>query len=559
MIKVALISHSAAFAGAERMLFNLALLLKESKIYEPIVFIPQSTIQSMTNICRENDILTIQMPYYSQYIYASEENEIEIAKKTLESIESLITLISKNNINIIISNTATSVVPAMVAEILQVPVIGWIHGILDSYLIDSKYDSKKRLFMDRMYIALSDYVICCSEWTTRYYSRFDLSPVSTLYNWTPEPSNVDKFNEESNIFVCLNTFDKQKGIYTLLEASAILKETNSNFCVHLYGDGSMNVKDDMIKFVKENDLSDNVVIMGRTTNTSNVYNSCLCLIQPSYIESFGMTIIEAMSYERPVIAAKAGGPNDIVIDGETGFLIDKDNPALLAEKMKFILENKKVAQTLGYNGKRLYNAKYSSECASKNFEKVLTTTLEQYKGINKNKQLYADSLNILLETLTRGYEKSIKDDTQQIVNKPSRAILSEYLTLPELIKKSKRYSIHSQSSEISEIGVIFTTFSNSESVGYVYMNIYIESKLIRTSKINLKDIVSNQWTYFSFNELRFADRKILTIELSFEYGKVSNIYGIYEDIRNRSLKYKIFNKLGKSEKIVDVLFADCRK
>lgn len=559
MIKVALISHSPAFAGAERMLFNMALLLKNVQIYEPIVFIPESSIKSLYNACKDQNILTVQMPDHAQYIFISEENKNEMAQRTLGSVDSLINLIRKNNIDIIISNTATSVVPALAAVNLQIPIVGWIHGILDSYLIDSIFSSKNRLFFDRMLIALCDNVICCSDWTTRYYKRYDLTSVKTMYNWSPIPTKVESMEKDSNIFICLNTFDEQKGIYTLLEASAILRKTNDNFKVHFYGDGLSQTKDDMKNFIEKNDLKDVIKIMGRIEDTSIAYNSCLCLIQPSYIESFGMTIIEAMSYGRPVIATKSGGPDDIVIDEITGFLIDKDNSQILAEKMQFMLENKNTAISFGSNGKKEYNEKFSPTHAIDKIQDILNTTIAEYKGINKSKQLYADCLRMLTQSVARQVPVNVNEFNVLTTNKSSREIISNQLILSKPIKRHKRYCIHSQCPEISEIGVIFTTYDQSNPNGLVHMNIFIESKLIRSATVKLNNIVYNQWTYFGFKELKNANKKDIMVELNFEYEKGSNIYGVYEDKNNRTIIHKIYNKLGMSEKGIDVLFVDCRK
>ncbi len=50
---------------------------------------------------------------------------------------------------------------------------------------------------------------------------------------------------------------------------------------------------------------------------------------PSWEEPFGMVFVEAMSMEKPVVAWHQAGPIEIVIDGETGFLVPpKDIPAL---------------------------------------------------------------------------------------------------------------------------------------------------------------------------------------------------------------------------------------
>ena len=55
---------------------------------------------------------------------------------------------------------------------------------------------------------------------------------------------------------------------------------------------------------------------------------------------------------RPVVATRAGGLPEVVADGETGLLVPKEDPAALAEKIEFLLDNPGVAQAMGQRGRR---------------------------------------------------------------------------------------------------------------------------------------------------------------------------------------------------------------
>lgn len=564
MIRVALFSHSPGLAGAERMLFNMALLLKNTNKYEPVVFIPDSNIKNFYMACEENNILAVLLPNFAQYIFVSDENKNEISNFALDCMDDIANIIYRHSIDVMIANTATSIIPPLVASKLNIPIIGWIHGILDSYLIDSFYSNERRLYFDRMFIAICDTVICCSDWTTRYYKKYNLTSVQTLYNWTPKPKEIKRMDLESNTFVCLNTFDQNKGIMTLLKAGLIIKQTYDDFKIYIYGDGNSNIINEAIEFISTNKLENNVYINKRTNNISAVYNESLCLVQPSFIESFGMTIIEAMSFGRPVISAKAGGPEDIIVDGKTGFLVDKNDPKQLAQKMIYLLDNKTIAKEMGEYGKDIYNKKFSPKSALENLEKLLANVIMNYHGVSKSKQLYIDSIMMLLKTEKQNFlvnkcnthfnEVQCSDNTIVL----TKEINSEYLVFSKPIKKIKKYSIMSPNYAICNIGIIFTTLDNKISNGTLTLNIYVEDILLRTSKKELSSIINNQWTYFTFNEIKSANKKQLLIELVFNYEKGSNKFGVYEDTRNRNFRYKVFNKLRMSEKGLDILFTDCR-
>jgi glycosyltransferase involved in cell wall biosynthesis len=70
------------------------------------------------------------------------------------------------------------------------------------------------------------------------------------------------------------------------------------------------------------------------------WQRCLFGVLPSlWAEPFGTVVCEAMSRGRPVIATKPGGHTDMVVDGETGLLVERGNVEALAGAMRVLLEN----------------------------------------------------------------------------------------------------------------------------------------------------------------------------------------------------------------------------
>jgi glycosyltransferase involved in cell wall biosynthesis len=71
------------------------------------------------------------------------------------------------------------------------------------------------------------------------------------------------------------------------------------------------------------------------------------LALPSREESFGLVLVEAAAYGRPVVACRSQGPCEIVIDGETGLLVAQDDPAALAAALRRLVESPNLRATLG--------------------------------------------------------------------------------------------------------------------------------------------------------------------------------------------------------------------
>ena len=63
------------------------------------------------------------------------------------------------------------------------------------------------------------------------------------------------------------------------------------------------------------------------------------LLPSIYTEVFGLTLLEALSVGRPVIASRCGGPEDIVVDGQNGVLVPANDPIALAAAIQYFLDS----------------------------------------------------------------------------------------------------------------------------------------------------------------------------------------------------------------------------
>jgi spore coat protein SA len=86
------------------------------------------------------------------------------------------------------------------------------------------------------------------------------------------------------------------------------------------------------------------------------------LVQPSiFDEPFGMPIVEAMASGLPVVASSVGGIPELVADGHTGILVDRDNPAALADALNHLLDNPALARQMGHGGRLRAEERFSWE------------------------------------------------------------------------------------------------------------------------------------------------------------------------------------------------------
>jgi glycosyltransferase involved in cell wall biosynthesis len=129
-----------------------------------------------------------------------------------------------------------------------------------------------------------------------------------------------------------------KGVDILLYAFArMIKKKGVNATLVISGpdDGYMSK---CFHIVREYNLN-NVIFTGQLNNIERVYayKEADLVVLPSRYETFGMTVLEAYACSKPVIASKVGGLIDLVVEGETGLLVDPENILKLSEAMEFML------------------------------------------------------------------------------------------------------------------------------------------------------------------------------------------------------------------------------
>jgi glycosyltransferase involved in cell wall biosynthesis len=130
------------------------------------------------------------------------------------------------------------------------------------------------------------------------------------------------------------------------------------------------------RMAAEKGLADRVHFLGSLSQPELVsyYQSADILVNPSYSESFGMSLVEALASETPVIAAKVGGMVNIVDENETGLLVERGDVQGLAEAMRRLLDDSALRQQMGKTGRKQVIERFS-------WGQVARSALEKYSTV----------------------------------------------------------------------------------------------------------------------------------------------------------------------------------
>ena len=81
----------------------------------------------------------------------------------------------------------------------------------------------------------------------------------------------------------------------------------------------------------------------------------------TFAEGISNSIMEYMAFGKPVVATDGGGTDELVVDGETGFLVPPKQPEALAARIEYLLDNPGIARRMGQAGEARLRDNFSTK------------------------------------------------------------------------------------------------------------------------------------------------------------------------------------------------------
>jgi glycosyltransferase involved in cell wall biosynthesis len=156
-----------------------------------------------------------------------------------------------------------------------------------------------------------------------------------------------------------------KGIREFVLAARIVIQTfpeARGFIVGGVSDGDKNFYLEIKKLVDECALNDKVIFTGYRPDVPDLLNLMDVVVHASNCpEPFGMVIIEGMAMCKPIVATSGGGPLDIVIDGESGYIVEMGNSDALGDAIVSLLSHPDTAKKMGLCGRNRVENVFSNK------------------------------------------------------------------------------------------------------------------------------------------------------------------------------------------------------
>jgi glycosyltransferase involved in cell wall biosynthesis len=265
----------------------------------------------------------------------------------------------------VIGNFGAVNVVTVASWLRRVPTrVVWYHTLSKQLAIDNAAPSMWRTFQHyrkRLVYSQSTHIIAnsnASRLDVQEFYKVPESKCAVLGFLLPEPSvpPIDKFRER---IVCVGRLHRSKGQDLLIRA---MQSVRSDFpgarAIFVGGGPELENYRQLATSLEVADRCDFLGSLSLQGTMRQFAMATICVVA-SRSEAFGLVNIEAHSVGTPVVAADVDGIRDIVIDGETGYLVPPDDSTGFAHRIKQLLSDEQLCSTLSRKARLRFEEYYS--------------------------------------------------------------------------------------------------------------------------------------------------------------------------------------------------------
>jgi len=172
---------------------------------------------------------------------------------------------------------------------------------------------------------------------------------------------------------------EKKGLHYLIHALPLILERHPQVTLRIAGDGPEKIN--LIRVCENLGIAANVRFLGAVKNERlpAFYQASGVLVFPSVIaddgdrEGFGLVLVEALGCECAAVVTDLPAMQDIIQDGKTGLVVPQKNIQKLAEKVILLLEDQKLRESLGREGRRHVLRNFDWMIIAEKYRKLIET------------------------------------------------------------------------------------------------------------------------------------------------------------------------------------------
>ncbi|MFN7171675.1 MAG: glycosyltransferase [Fimbriimonadaceae bacterium] len=245
----------------------------------------------------------------------------------------------------------------------DLPIVSTYHTLYDRYahhvpLLPRRYIRFKIAKHTNYYYNRVNHVITPSELAKRWLRRHSVkTPITSIPSAPLTIQHTDRnvarqqhgARPDEFILLYVGRIDREKNLETLLRAAKMVFSEFANTRLWLVGDG--HYRSEVKQMVNALGIGDRVRFFGAVPrkDIDSYYAAADLFVFPSYSETQGLVVREAISHGLPVVLIQGGGASESITHGETGYLVRND-PAAFAEGINTVIQDEQLLTTLTMEG-----------------------------------------------------------------------------------------------------------------------------------------------------------------------------------------------------------------
>lgn len=372
-VRTLFVSHNGGMAGAQQTLLTLLEGLDRNR-FEPHLAVPYRGELAERVARLDIPVYVTQLQHWVPCVAGlSHQNRLRHLVKMLRylhwRVHAMTALIKRHRIDVVYTNTVTCIEGAVAARVTQRPHIWHIHEPIGG---NSELLPLLPVWLYTQLIRLlSNQVIFPSRALACDYPGLR-GKASIVPNGLSFPPLIDRGVARQQVAADLGldplhqwvavvgAIQPRKDHLTFLKAAKRILARHDKVDFLIVGSGSDLYTRELSERVKTMGLAERVNLTGRWPGPIHTVMAAIdVLVISSEQESFGLTAIESLALETPVVSTLCGGPAEIIEPGVTGFLVNVKDDAAMADAVLRLLEDPAMARQFGAEGRRQVAARYT--------------------------------------------------------------------------------------------------------------------------------------------------------------------------------------------------------
>jgi glycosyltransferase involved in cell wall biosynthesis len=267
--------------------------------------------------------------------------------------------------------------------------IAGIKVIICAIRADDIWKKWHHILTDKILAKFTNVITVNAEGLKRYLTeveKIDATKLRTIYNgidlkrFNNKPAIVEYRSSlgiqlDELVVGMVGRMSEQKNYKTLLEAAKVVVRQVLNVRFILVGDGPERKALELR--VAGCELKDKVIFVGHRKDADSLMRVFDVGVLSSHYEGCPNVILEYMACSKPVVASDVGGCKELVVEGETGFIVSSADPGAMADRLLRLLKDEPLRMRMGAAGRKRAEENFISEKMARNTEQLYGELLNE--------------------------------------------------------------------------------------------------------------------------------------------------------------------------------------